>query len=409
MTTPIGSAAAETRPMTAIPKVGAAPAATVDAAGPDEFAPLRVGPIEVWPPVVLAPMAGVTNAPFRRLCRRFGAGLYVSEMVNARGLAEGGARSWDLAAFDPDESPRSIQLYGTDPVAMADAVHRLTDTAGGTAVDHIDLNFGCPVRKVTRHGGGAAVPVRPRLLASIIGAAVGAAGDVPVTAKIRMGIDHDLLTYLDAGRVAQDQGAAAISLHARTAAQLYSGRADWTAIARLKEVVDIPVLGNGDVWQAADALALLRQTGADGVVIGRGCLGRPWLFRDLADAFAGRAPGPAPRLGEVGALLVDHGRLLVGLRGERAGLRDLRKHTGWYLTGYPVGGACRRALATVSSMAELEELVGALDPGLAPLAVSGPRGTQSGPQAVALPTGWRDDRLDATPPREPATRAVSGG
>ena len=220
---------------------------------------MQIGPLEVWPPVVLAPMAGVTNPAFRRLCRRFGAGLYVSEMVNARGLIEGGAKSWELAAFDADESPRSIQLYGTDPVAVAGAVERLVTEAG---VDHVDLNFGCPVRKVTRHGGGSAVPVRPRLLAAIVRAAVGASGadgrPVPVTVKMRLGIDDELLTYLDAGRVAEDEGAAAVALHARTAAQLYSGQADWSAIGRLKEHVSIPVLGNGDIWRSDDALAMLR-------------------------------------------------------------------------------------------------------------------------------------------------------
>jgi nifR3 family TIM-barrel protein len=380
--------------------------AGASAAAPGEFAPLSVGPIQVWPPVVLAPMAGVTNVAFRRLCRQFGAGLYVSEMVNARGLAEGGERSWELAAFDADESPRSIQLYGTDPAAVSTAVTLLVD---GARVDHIDLNFGCPVRKVTRHGGGAAVPVRPALLASIIAAAVTAAGSVPVTVKMRLGIDHDLLTYLEAGRIAQDQGAAAVSLHARTAAQLYSGRADWTAIARLKAALDVAVLGNGDVWTAQDALALMRGTGADGVVIGRGCLGRPWLFRDLADAFAGRDPRPAPPLGEVAALLVDHARLLVAHRGERAAMRDLRKHTGWYLTGYPVGGAIRRALATVDTLAQLEGLVAGLDPTRRPLAQPGVRGTQSGPQTVTLPPHWLRDRLDDTPPAVSATIGASGG
>ncbi len=375
-------------------------------ATPGEFAPLPIGALEVWPPVVLAPMAGVTNAAFRRLCRRFGAGLYVSEMVNARGLAEGGERSWELAAFDSDESPRSIQLYGTDPASVAAAVTLLVDAAH---VDHIDLNFGCPVRKVTRHGGGAAVAVRPALLASIIGAAVGAAGSVPVTVKMRLGIDRDLLTYLEAGRIAQDQGVAAVSLHARTAAQLYSGRADWTAIARLKEALDVPVLGNGDLWTAPDALARMRQTGADGVVIGRGCLGRPWLFRDLADAFAGHEPRPAPPLGEVAALLVDHARLLVAHRGERPGMRDLRKHTGWYLTGYPVGGEVRRALATVDTLAQLEALVAGLDPTRRPLDEPGIRGTQSGPQTVTLPANWVRDRLDDTPPLVPAAVGASGG
>jgi nifR3 family TIM-barrel protein len=370
--------------------------------------PLALGPLELWPPVVLAPMAGVTNAAFRRICRRYGAGLYVSEMVNARGLAEGGTKSWELAAFDPDESPRSIQLYGTDPNAVGRAVRRLV--ADGR-VDHVDLNFGCPVRKVTRHGGGSAVPVRPRLLAALVGAAVAAADGAPVTIKVRLGVDDELLTYLDAGRVAEDEGAAAISLHARTAAQLYSGRADWDAIARLKAHVTIPVLGNGDIWTAADAMAMLSATGADGVVIGRGCLGRPWLFRDLADAFDGRPPRPAPNLGEVGAILVDHARLLAERRGEDAGLRDMRKHTGWYLTGYPVGRDVRQRLSCVRTMQELTAIIETLEPELtAPTELAdSPRGTRAGPQTVTLPQGWRDDRDDATPPFHPATLMASGG
>jgi nifR3 family TIM-barrel protein len=377
-----------------------------------EFGSLRVGPLEVWPPVVLAPMAGVTNAAFRRLCRRHGAGLYVSEMVNARGLAEGGAKSWELAAFDPDESPRSIQLYGTDPVAVGEAVHRLVDEG---RIDHVDLNFGCPVRKVTRHGGGAALPVRPRLLARIVRAAVTAAGGngraIPVTIKVRLGIDDARPTYLDAGRVAEDEGAAAIALHARSASQLYSGSADWSAIARLKSAVRIPVLGNGDIWTAGDALAMLRATGADGVVVGRGCLGRPWLFRDLADAFEGRPPRPAPPLGEVAATLVEHARLLVDQRGHEAGLRELRKHTGWYLTGYAVGGDVRRRLATVTSLRELEAVVAGLDPTLeAPGELVGaPRGTQAGPQLVTLPHGWEIGRDDDSTPRVPVGAVASGG
>jgi nifR3 family TIM-barrel protein len=370
--------------------------------------PLTLGSLEIWPPVVLAPMAGVTNAPFRRICRRYGAGLYVSEMVNARGLAEGGAKSWELAAFDPDESPRSIQLYGADPRAIGAAVERLV---GEGRVDHVDLNFGCPVRKVTRHGGGSAVPVRPRLLAGIVGQAVQAAGSVPVTIKVRLGIDDDLLTYLDAGRVAEDEGAAAISLHARTAAQLYSGRADWEAITRLKQHVAIPVLGNGDIWTAADALAMVRATGADGVVVGRGCLGRPWLFGDLVDAFEGRPARPAPTLGQVGQILVDHARLLVERRGEVAGTREVRKHTGWYLTGYPVGHDTRRRLAEVTSIVELLTIVDEFDPdAVAPAELAhSPRGTRSGPQTVTLPHGWREDRDDPSPPDLPAALLASGG
>src|SRR6185503_18877801 len=261
----------------------------VPLAGPGEFPPLRLSDaLVVSPPVVLAPMAGVTNYPFRSLCRRFGAGLYVSEMITARPLVEGNQKTLRIADFGPDETPRSLQLYGTDPHYVGEAVKRLV---GEGRVDHIDMNFGCPVRKVTRKGGGAAIPARPKLFARIVRAAVGAAGNVPVTLKFRMGINEELRTDLSSGRVAQEEGCVAVGLHARTAAQLYDGQARWEAIARLKQsLAGIPVLGNGDVWEAQDALRMLRTTGCDGVIVGRGCLGRPWLFRDLRDVFEGREP-----------------------------------------------------------------------------------------------------------------------
>ena len=265
---------------------------------------MQIGPIQVDPPVVLAPMAGVTNAPFRRLCREFGAGLYVSEMIGARGLIEGNEKTLALASFDDDEKPRSIQLYGTDPSSLGEAVSFLVESRG---VDHIDMNFGCPMGKVTRHGGGAALPWKKNLFRSIVRAAVGNAGPVPVTVKFRKGIDDDHLTFLETGLIAEEEGVTAVALHARTAQQLYSGTADWSAIRQLKEAVtSIPVLGNGDIWTADDALRMVEETGCDGVVIGRGCLGRPWLFRDLADAFAGREPSTPPNLGEVGEIMVRH-------------------------------------------------------------------------------------------------------
>ncbi|MGH3096137.1 MAG: tRNA dihydrouridine synthase DusB, partial [Streptosporangiales bacterium] len=242
-----------------------------------EFEPLKVGPHLVWPPVELAPMAGVTNAPFRALCREHGAGLYVSEMVTARALVEQNPATMRMVTFGPEERPRSVQLYGVEPGVVGRAVSLLVEQ---DLADHVDLNFGCPVPKVTRRGGGAALPYKRPLLRAIVRAAVQAAGSLPVTVKMRKGIDEENLTYLDAGRIAEDCGAATVALHARTAAQHYSGQADWSAIARLKEAVTIPVLGNGDLWEAADAIAMRRQTGCDGVVVGRGCLGRPWLFRD---------------------------------------------------------------------------------------------------------------------------------
>src|SRR5499426_2589545 len=207
-----------------------------------EFAPLRIGPMTLWPPVVLAPMAGVTNYPFRSVCKKFGAGLYVSEMINARPLVDGREKTLKLADFGPDESPRSLQLYGTDPYYVAEAVKRLV---GEGRIDHLDMNFGCPVPKVTRKGGGAAIPLKPNLLRDIVRAAVSNAGAVPVTIKFRIGVNDALTTYLTAGRVAEDEGCKAVGLHARTAAQLYHGQADWSAITRLKETVRIPVLGNG--------------------------------------------------------------------------------------------------------------------------------------------------------------------
>lgn len=369
---------------------------------------LNIGPFRVSPPIVLAPMAGVTNPPFRQLCRQFGAGLYVSEMITARGLVEGGERTQRMASFGPDEQPRSIQLYGTDPDVMGRAVRRLV---GDDHVDHIDLNFGCPARKVTRHGGGAAVPARRRLYREIVRAAVHAAEHVPVTVKFRMGIDDATITYLDAGRIAEDEGVAAVALHARTAEQLYSGEADWSAITRLKDAVtSIPVLGNGDVWEARDAVAMLAATGCDGVVIGRGCLGRPWLFRDLVlELEDGTAP-PPPLLGDVVDVMVDHARLHVAWFGED-GIREFRKHPAWYLRGYPVGGPVRHALAQARSLDELESLAATLDRSMTilPGTLRQPRGHTGGPRPVSLPDGWLDDRDADTRLSALADAAVSGG
>ncbi|HEY4376730.1 MAG TPA: tRNA dihydrouridine synthase DusB [Acidimicrobiales bacterium] len=370
---------------------------------------LRIGPHELALPVVLAPMAGVTNAPFRALCRAHGAGLYVSEMLTARALVEGHARTLAMARFGPDESPRSIQLYGTDPATMGEAVRRLVGELGA---EHIDLNLGCPAKKVTRHGGGAALPVKRQLLRSVIRAAVAAAGAVPLTVKFRKGIDDRTLTYLDTGRIAVDEGCAAVALHARTAEQLYSGHADWDAIGELKAAVtSVPVLGNGDIWVAADALAMMQHTGCDGVVVGRGCLGRPWLFADLADAFAGRPPTSPPPLGAVATAMADHARRLVEFYGDVTGIRDFRKHTSWYLTGYPVGPEVRRRLNQVGSLAELDGLLDDLDPAieLPPTAVGLPRGHSNGPRPVTLPHGFLDDPDDVTPLAAGAESTTSGG
>jgi len=378
-------------------------------AQPGEFAPLYYGPLRVDPPVVLAPMAGVTNAPFRRLCRRFGAGLYVSEMITARALAECNAKTHRLAEVAPDEKPRSLQLYGVDPHYVGEAVAWLV---GEGKVDHIDLNFGCPVPKVTRRGGGAAIPLRPRLLRAIVRSATGRAGGVPVTLKFRLGVDDAHETFLDAGRIAEGEGCAAVALHARTAAQLYDGEARWEGIARLKAAVrSIPVLGNGDVWEAWDALRMMRATGCDGVVVGRGCLGRPWLFRDLADAFAGREPEPPPRLGAVAEVMLEHAELLAAWCGEPWGLRSFRKHAAWYTKGFRDSARLRERLTRVASLGELRDEIARLDADepFPTHALRVPRGKHGGTQRVALPEGYLERLDDDTPPGPEAEDPTSGG
>jgi nifR3 family TIM-barrel protein len=382
----------------------------VSSAQPGEFAPLRIGTIPVWPPVVLAPMAGVTNPPFRTLCRRHGAGLYVSEMITARALVEGNRKTLLLASFGEEETTRSLQLYGVDPRYVGEAVRLLV---GEGRVDHVDMNFGCPVRKVTSKGGGAAIPLKPRLLRRIVSAAVAAAGRVPVTIKFRIGIDDRYETCLEAGRIGQEEGCAAVALHARTAAQLYDGEARWEAIARLKqEVTRIPVLGNGDVWEAQDALRMMRTTGCDGVVVGRGCLGRPWLFRDLADVFEGREPSNPPALGGVIDEMLEHARLLARWLGdEGAAMRSFRKHSSWYTKCFPGSAPLRQRLMQVLRLDELEEVLGGLDRSLPypPEAMRVPRGKTSGTQRVALPEGYLDRLDDDEAPGPEAETADSGG
>ena len=376
---------------------------------------LAVGGTVIDTPVVLAPMAGITNRAFRRLCREAGAGLYVSEMVTSRALVERHPQTLDMVSFAADESPRSVQLYGVDPAVMGEAVRIIVDE---DRADHIDLNFGCPVPKVTRKGGGSALPWKRDLFRDIVRSAVSAsAGRVPITVKMRKGIDDEHLTFLEAGRAAAQEGVAWVSLHGRTAAQMYGGTADWDAIAELKThlaPLGTPVLGNGDIWTADDALRMVERTGVDGVVVGRGCLGRPWLFGQLAAAFAG-APIPGdPTLAEVLVMLRRHAELLCVDYGEQRGCRDIRKHMAWYLKGFRVRQQVRQALGTVSTLAGLDALLAQIDPDQAfNLEVgSGPRGRTSGERRPTLPDGWLDSPLlaqaDACTLRE-AELSVSGG
>ena len=355
--------------------------------------PLHIGPLTIDVPVVLAPMAGITNTAFRRLCREYGAGLYVSEMITSRALVERNAVTMRLIQHHESETPRSIQLYGVDPATIAEAVRIIV---AEDRADHIDLNFGCPVPKVTRKGGGAALPWKIGLFADIVDRAVKAADGIPLTVKMRKGIDRNHLTFLDAGRAAEDAGAAAVALHARTASEYYSGHADWSAIGELKEAVtSIPVLGNGDIWSADDAVRMMTETGCDGVVVGRGCLGRPWLFGELAAAFGDRSATTVDAtLGFVSAAFRRHAELLVEFfEDEDRGCKDVRKHVAWYFKGYPVGGDLRAALARASTLSEIDDLLGTLGDAPYPgAAAEGQRGRAGTPKRTALPDGWLESR-----------------
>ena len=401
---------------------------------------LTLGRFTIGTPVVLAPMAGVTNAPFRQLCRESArAGLpgptdavdaarrkanattdapetiNESEKVTSRAQVESTAESMRIISPAPDETLRSVQLYGVDPATVRAAVRLLVTE---DRADHIDLNFGCPVPKVTKKGGGAVLPWKRDLFSQIVRGAVAEAaeGGVPLTVKMRMGIDDDHLTYLEAGLMAQDAGAAWVALHARTAAEYYSGHAHWDAIARLKETVtDIPVLGNGDIWAAEDALKMVEQTGCDGVVVGRGCQGRPWLFSDLVAGFAGTDRRMRPGMAHVAQVLRRHAELMIDyMEDEGRALRELRKHMAWYLKGYSVGGEARAGLGLVESLADLDAKLAALDldqpyPGEG---AEGQRGRAGTPKIPSVPQGWLDSREidDALAAKlHEAELSVSGG
>jgi len=385
-----------------------------------QFPPLRLpianggfenNEVVLTTPVVLAPMAGITNSAFRTLCREQGAGLFVSEMVTARALIERHPETLRLITPGKGESPRSVQLYAVDPNVVSRAVKMLMEE---NLADHIDLNFGCPVPKVTRRGGGAALPFKRTLFASIVSAAVSAAKPfgVPVTVKMRVGIDHDHPTYLDAASAAADAGVAWVALHARYASQMYEGKSDWSAITRLVEHMaptGVPVLGNGDIWSGADGVAMMKETGCAGVVVGRGCLGRPWLFADLVKAFAGDTTRTTPTLKEVSAVMHRHAELLIEFfENEDRAMRDIRKHMAWYLKGFSVPRELRSQFGMVATLAELDGLLAQLTDQPYPIDVAdGPRGRTSHGRPVTLPDGWLNDPFEI--PAITIDDSVSGG
>ena len=357
--------------------------------------PLSSGDYKIDPAVVLAPMAGITNAPFRQLCREQGAGLFVSEMVTARALIERRPETLRMIQPGKNEWPRSVQLYSVDPNTMRRAVEMLGKE---NLVDHIDMNFGCPVPKVTRKGGGAALPFKRKLFAEIVKSAVDAAKPfkIPVTVKMRVGIDSDHETYLEAATSAVNAGVTWVALHARTASQMYEGKSDWSKIKNLVEHLKptgIPVLGNGDIWSGKDALEMVSLTNCAGVVVGRGCLGRPWLFNDLVNTFSGNPTKTEPTLNEVAEIMWRHANLIVEyFESEDRGCRDLRKHMAWYLKGFRVKRELRSAFGMVSSLSEMRFLLDQLEDQPYPIEIAEkPRGRTSHSRPTTLPDRWLDD------------------
>lgn len=472
-------------------------------------APVYIGKIRLDVPVVLSPMAGVTNAPFRQLCREcaqqgladagFGgggdvvaadqpssdagcaaasragrdggalgagdgvrsggasantacvtrayagsapadahpgtdlarthagihasAGLFVCEMITTRALVEGKPATMQMVQPDLGDPVRSVQLYGVQPAVTAAAVRRLIELG---LADHIDLNFGCPVPKVTRKGGGSALPWKTDLFREIVSAAVRAAEEasedagrtsaVPVTAKLRIGIDAEHQTFREAAAIAVESGIAALTLHARTLEEHYSGHAHWEQVAELVQLVDgaVPVFGNGDVFEVDDAERLMSMSGCDGVAIGRGAQGRPWIFYDMAAAACGSPMRAQPSLERVAEVLMRHAELMVEHWGDEfKAVRDMRKHIGWYLRGFSVGGDLRSQLAVVTSLGQLRQLLDMLDLSQPyPAAASGARGRAGGAKRAHVPEHWLDSRELSSSERAMISHAeigVSGG
>ncbi|WP_422114130.1 tRNA dihydrouridine synthase DusB [Gardnerella sp. DNF00622A] len=366
--------------------------------------PVDLGKIHIATPVVLSPMAGITNWPFRVICREYGPdGLYVAEMITARALVARNPKALRLCRFAPNEKVRSLQLYGVDPSIVELAARIVVDE---NMADHVDLNFGCPVPKVTRRGGGSALPWKTDLLQEILHRVVSVCdpAGIPVTAKFRVGIDENHETFMQAGHIAQEEGCAAVTLHARTTAEYYGGHSDWSRIAELVDALDIPVFGNGDIWGADDALAMFKETGCAGVAIGRGCQGRPWIFADIRSACNGSDNRVNPSLGQVCKVILRHLELLVEFYDgdERMAVHDLRKHIAWYLKGFPVGGGTRKNFMECESIEDVQRNIDALDSSLKlpEQVLDTPRGRVRFAKKVHLPYGWLDSRITSHSERE---------
>ena len=314
----------------------------------NKITPLQIGNVTLENNLILAPMAGVTDLPFRLLCKEKGAGLLCMEMVSAKAILYKNKNTQALLEIDPRENPVSLQLFGSDPDIISQIAHEIEERP----FDILDINMGCPVPKIVNNGEGSALMKNPVLAGKIIEKTVKAI-QKPVTVKIRKGFDDEHVNAVEMARVAQESGAAAVAVHGRTREQYYSGKADWDIIRQVKEAVSIPVIGNGDLLTAEDVIAMKEQTGCDGFMIGRGAQGNPWIFEQILHYFRTGEKLPKPSAEEVTDMILRHAKMMLEFKGEYTGIREIRKHAAWYTAGYPNSAKLRVAINAVESYEEL--------------------------------------------------------
>ena len=317
------------------------------------MSPLKIGNVEMQNPLVLAPMAGVTDLPFRVLCKEQGAGLICMEMVSAKAILYKNKNTEDLMTIHPGEHPVSLQLFGSDPEILAQIAAQIEERP----FDILDFNMGCPVPKIVKNGEGSALMRNPKLVEEILTKLVKAVKK-PVTVKFRKGFNDTCINAVEIAKIAESAGVAAVAVHGRTREQYYSGKADWNIIREVKKAVKIPVIGNGDVFTPQDAKRLVEETGCDGIMVARGAKGNPWIFKQITHYLETGELLPRPSVEELKAMILRHGQMMMEFKGELAGMREMRKHVAWYTAGYPNSAALRNEINSVATLEELTELIG---------------------------------------------------